>query len=68
MHRDFGLTPNLLNINGEDILKNMHTNDIDFSAIVKYHSSKVGIITVGDPEQKILYIQSLRSYIKKGVM
>lgn len=57
---------NLLNINGEDILKNMHKNDIDFSAIVKYHSSKVGIITVGDPGTEDFVYSELEKLYKEG--
>ncbi len=39
----------LLNASGDEIMKEMHTNGKDFSAILEYRNSKVGIITIGDP-------------------
>lgn len=44
----------------------MHTNGNDFSAIVKYHSSKIGIITVGDPGTEDFVHSSLEYLYKEG--
>lgn len=38
----------LLNIDGIEILKDTHSNGNDFVAMIEYHGSKVGIITIGD--------------------
>lgn len=39
----------LLNVSGDEIMKEMHTNSKNFSAILEYRNSKIGIITIGDP-------------------
>lgn len=39
----------LLNVDGKEISEARHPNGNDFVAIIEYHGSKVGIITIGDP-------------------
>lgn len=56
----------LLNANGNEITKEMHTNGIDFSAIIKYHGSKVGIITIGDPGTEDFVSYELERLYKDG--
>lgn len=56
----------LLNANGDEIMKEMHTNGKDFSAIFEYRNSKVGIITVGDPGTEDFVFSELEKLYKEG--
>lgn len=56
----------LLNAGRDEIMKEMHTNGIDFSAIIKYHGSKVGIITIGDPGTEDFVSYELERLYKDG--
>lgn len=56
----------LLNANGDEIMKEMHTNGKDFSAILEHRNSKVGIITVGDPGTEDFVYSELEKLYKDG--
>jgi len=56
----------LLDINGNEILKDIHSNSNDFVAMIEYHGSKVGIITVGDPGTEDFVYSELERLYKDG--
>lgn len=56
----------LLNVDGKEISENRHTNGNDFAAMIDYHGSKVGIITVGDPGTEDFVYSELEKLYKDG--
>lgn len=56
----------ILKVSGTEILVDMHTNDKDFSAILEYRNSKVGIITIGDPGTENFVYSELEKLYNNG--
>ena len=56
----------LLNVDGKEVSRDNHSNDKDFVAMIDYHGSKVGIITVGDPGTEDFVYSELEKLYKDG--
>uniref|UniRef100_UPI003FEFD9E4 hypothetical protein n=1 Tax=Candidatus Limisoma sp. TaxID=3076476 RepID=UPI003FEFD9E4 len=56
----------LLNVDGKEVSRDNHSNDKDFAAMIDYHGSKVGIITVGDPGTEDFVYSELEKLYKDG--
>ena len=56
----------LLNADGKEGSRDNHSNDKDFAAMIDYHGSKVGIITVGDPGTEDFVYSELEKLYKDG--
>lgn len=56
----------LLNVDGKEILKEMHPYVNDFVAMIEYHGSKVGVITIGDPGTEDFVYSELEKLYKEG--
>lgn len=56
----------LLNVDGKEVSRDNHSNDKDFAAMINYHGSKVGIITVGDPGTEDFVYSELEKLYKDG--
>ncbi|MCI5981001.1 MAG: hypothetical protein MRZ38_08995 [Muribaculaceae bacterium] len=56
----------LLKAGGKEISKDEHPNGNDFVAMIQYHNSKVGIITVGDPGTEDFVYSELEKLYKAG--
>lgn len=56
----------LLNVDGKELLRDNHSNDEDFGAMIEYHGSRVGIITVGDPGTEDFVFSELEKLYKDG--
>ena len=52
----------LLNVDGKEVSRDNHSNDKDFVAMIEYHGSKVGIITIGDPGTEAVSYTHLRAH------
>lgn len=56
----------LLNVDGKEVSRDNHSNDKDFVAMIEYHGSKVGIITIGDPGTEDFVFSELEKLYKEG--
>ena len=56
----------LLNVDGKEVSRDNHSNDKDFVAMIDYHGSKVGIITIGDPGTEDFVFSELEKLYKEG--
>ncbi|MDO5332898.1 MAG: hypothetical protein Q4F93_02645 [bacterium] len=56
----------LLNVDGKEISRDNHSNGKDFVAMIEYHGSKVGIITVGDPGTEDFVFSELEKLYNEG--
>ena len=55
----------LLNVDGKEVSRD-NSNDKDFVAMIDYHGSKVGIITIGDPGTEDFVFSELEKLYKEG--
>lgn len=56
----------LLDVEGKEISKDLHSNNTDFSVVIAYRNAKVGIITVGDPGTEDFMSSELERLYKDG--
>lgn len=56
----------LLNVDGKEVSRDNHSNDKDFAAMIEYHGSRIGIITIGDPGTEDFVFSELEKLYKDG--
>lgn len=57
---------NLLNEEGREISRDNHSGSKDFVAMIEYHGSRIGIITIGDPGTEDFVFSELEKLYKDG--
>lgn len=61
-----GFLTNLLNVEGREISRDNHSGGKDFVAMIEYHGSRIGIITIGDPGTEDFVFSELDKLYKDG--
>jgi hypothetical protein len=61
-----GFLTNLLNVEGREISRDNHSGGNDFVAMIEYHGSRIGIITIGDPGTEDFVFSELDKLYKDG--
>lgn len=57
---------NLLNEEGREISRDNHSGGKDFVAMIEYHGSRIGIITIGDPGTEDFVFSELEKLYRDG--